>query len=165
MRALRGVIVLVLALALSTPVFAAHLRAALEAYGRGDYATAIKELRPLAEQGDALAQVTLGGMYQLGEGVRQDYVEATKWYRLAAEQGDGNGQVNLSNMLGSGLTPDYVEAHMWASLAAEDSALEGIAVQDFIRDWALSNREAFEGKMTPEQIAEAQRLAREWKPK
>jgi hypothetical protein len=49
---------------------------------------------------------------------------------------------------------------MWATLAAEDSALE-----DFVRDWALWFRDTFEEKMTPEQIAEAQRLARDWKPK
>ena len=196
MRALRGVIVLVLALALPAPVLAADYEAGWEAYNRGDYATAWEEWLPLAEQGHAAAQSNLGLMYSSGHGVpqdyavaakwyrraaeqgfaraqfnlgtmyehgksvAQDYAEAAKWYRLAAEQGDGLGQFNLSNVLGNGSTPDYVEAHMWATLAAEDSAVE-----DFVRDWALRFRDTFEEKMTPEQIAEAQRLAREWKPK
>ncbi len=196
MSALRGAIVLALALALPAPVLAADFEAGSEAYIRGDYATALAELRPLAEQGHAEAQVMLGRMYSGGFGVTQDgaeamkwfqlaaeqgnaraqlhigmgylagiivsrdLVEAVKWLRLAAEQGDGLGQFNLSNVLGNGSTPDYVEAHMWATLAAEDSALE-----DFVRDWALSFRDTFEEKMTPEQIAEARRLASEWKPK
>ncbi|MCH8098520.1 MAG: sel1 repeat family protein [Proteobacteria bacterium] len=55
------------------------------AYNRGDYATALREWRPLAEQGDAEAQFNLGLMYYKGRGVPQDYAEAVKWYRLAAE--------------------------------------------------------------------------------
>ena len=53
----------------------------------GDYATALQEWRPLAEQGNADAQYNLGVMYDNGQGVPQDYAEAVKWYRLAAEQG------------------------------------------------------------------------------
>ena len=55
----------------------------LEAYERGDYATAMQEWRPLAEQGDAIAQYNFGLMYAFGQGVVQDYAEAVKWYRLA----------------------------------------------------------------------------------
>jgi TPR repeat protein len=57
------------------------------AYERGDYATALRLIRPLAEQGGAKAQYNLGQMYRDGQGVPQDYAEAVKWYRLAAEQG------------------------------------------------------------------------------
>ncbi len=57
------------------------------AYQRGDYATAILEFRPLAEQGNAIAQYNLGLMYGKGQGVPQDYAEAVQWYRKAAEQG------------------------------------------------------------------------------
>ena len=53
----------------------------------GDYATALREFRPLAEQGDADAQNGLGLMYLDGEGVPQDYKTALKWYTLAAERG------------------------------------------------------------------------------
>lgn len=58
----------------------------LAAYNRGDFATALKEFRPLAEQGEAGAQTILGAMYENGKGVPEYYVEAVKWYRLAAEQ-------------------------------------------------------------------------------
>ena len=57
------------------------------AYDRGDYATALEEWLPIAEQGHAAAQKHLGTMYEFGQGVSQDYAEAVKWYRLAAEQG------------------------------------------------------------------------------
>ncbi len=59
----------------------------IAAYDRGDYASAIREWRPLAEQGVAKAQFKLGLMYDNGRGVPQDYAEAVKWYRKAAEQG------------------------------------------------------------------------------
>ena len=78
-RALRGVFVLVLALALSAPVLAADSQAGLEAYNRGDYATALNEWRPLAEQGEAAAHLQLGNMYDDGRGVTQDYAQAVHW--------------------------------------------------------------------------------------
>ncbi len=161
MRALRTAVILVLALALSAPVLAADFQVGLEAAERGDYAKALREWRPLAEQGNADAQYNLGVMYYTGTGVTQDYAEALKWYRLAAEQGYDHAQFKLGWMYawGWGVTPDDVQAHMWLNLAAarlppgED------------RDMAASNRDIVEGKMTPDQVAEAQRLAREWKPK
>ena len=68
----------------------ADVEAGLQAYKKGDYSTALKELRPLAEHGDAQAQGVLGRMYDFGHGVPQDYKEAVKWYRLAADQGTCN---------------------------------------------------------------------------
>jgi TPR repeat protein len=85
MRALRGAIVIVLALALPARVLAADYQAGLEAFQRDDYATALKELRPLAEQGNAEAQDLLGRMYSAGFGVntvthrRNAPLEAFKW--------------------------------------------------------------------------------------
>ena len=67
----------------------------LTAYGSGDYATALREWTPLAEQGDASAQYKLGWMYDNGIGVSQDYKTAVKWYRLAAKQGDAFAQYLL----------------------------------------------------------------------
>ena len=197
MKALRGVIVLVLTLALPAPVLAADYQAGLEAYERGDYATALKEWRPLAEQGLAeaqadlaimylngegvpqdyagatkwfrlsaeqgyiKAQVYLGGMHRLGTVVPQDYAEGMKWYRLAAEQGDGAAQYSLGVMYarGEGVPQDYVQAHVWYNLAAARLP-PGQA-----RGLAASGRKTVEGQMTPPEVAEAQRLAREWKPK
>ncbi len=78
MKALRGVMVLVLALVLAACAPAGDLETGAEAYDRGDYATALKEWRPLAEQGHAKAQYNLGVMYDDGEGVAQDYAEAVK---------------------------------------------------------------------------------------
>ena len=73
-----------------------------DAYERQDYKTAYKLWLPLAEQGDADAQVLLGEMYDKGQGVPQDYKESIKWYRLSAEQGDAIAQYNLGVMYGKG---------------------------------------------------------------
>ena len=88
MRAPTAFIFVALAIAV-TPVAAVSgpLEDGLEAAESGDYATALKLLRPLAEQGHAEAQYNLGVMYRNGQGVPHDDAEAVKWYRLAAEQG------------------------------------------------------------------------------
>jgi uncharacterized protein len=99
-------------------------------------------------------------LYSLGHGVPQDYAEALPWYRKAAEQGDANAQFNLGAMYaqGHGVPRDNVEAHMWLSLAASsfrgDDGQESAAVRDYVA-----------GQMTVQQIAEAQRRAREWRPR
>jgi uncharacterized protein len=87
----------------------------------GDFVTALRLWRPLAEQGDAEAQYNLGVMYEQGQGVIQDYGEAVKWYRLAAEQGDAGSQNNLGVMYakGRGVPQNYREAVKWYRLAAE----------------------------------------------
>ena len=72
------------------------------AYNRGDYATALREWRPLAEQGDANAQYNLGLMTYHGRGVPQDDAQAVRWYRKAAEQGDARAQFNLGSMFAYG---------------------------------------------------------------
>jgi hypothetical protein len=75
-----------LALTLTT-ANAADFQKGLAAAQSGDYATALKEWEPLAEQGDASVQYNLGVMYEGGLGIPQDYANAVKWYTLAAEQG------------------------------------------------------------------------------
>ena len=87
------------------------------------------------------------------QGVPQDYTEALKWYRMAAVQEYASAQNNLSWLYanGWGLPQDYVYAHMWANLAAASGS-----------DVAAQNRDNYSQMMTREQIAEAQRLAREW---
>ena len=171
----------------------ADFQSGLEAYLRGDYATALTEFRPLAQQGNAKAQFglglmysqggrgvpqddakalrwyrraaeqghagaqfNLGFMYSKGRGVPQDYAEAVRWYRLAAEQGNAVAQNNLGGMYGQGLgvPQDYVQAHMWVNLAAAQG-----------NEQAQKTRDRLPKQMTPAQIAKAQRLAREWKPK
>jgi len=127
----------------------------------GDYAGAAKIFKVLAEQGNALAQSDLGYMYVLGWGVPQDYQEAMKWARKAAEQGLARAQINLGTMygIGQGVPQDPIQAHKWFDLAASG------AKDDKTRKLAVKNRNIAEMKMTPSQIAEARKLAREWKPK
>ena len=95
-------------------------QAGVDAYERGDYDTAFKEFQPLAEQGEMVAQWSLGVMYERGRGVPKDSVQAYRWYTLAAGQGD---------------------------------------------DLAEKFKDFLEKSMTPDQLAEAQRLAREWTAK
>ena len=92
-------------------------------------------------------------MYDNGYGVPQDYTEAIKWYRRAAEQGNDRAQYNLGLMydVGYGVPQDFIQAHMWYDIA-------GVEV-------AISYRDYVAREMTPAQIAEAQKLAREWKGK
>lgn len=189
----------VLALALFGSALAGPLEDGFSAYKRGDYGAAMQLLRPLADQGDAPAQIglgwmyrdgrgvaqdnaqalmwlrkaadrgdgyaqaqnDLGSMYYLGQGVAQDYAQAVAWYRKAAEQGSAAAQNNLGTIYyqGEGVPQDYVLAHMWFNLAASGAA----DASD--RDQSVKNRNLAAAVMTPVQIAEAQRLAREWKPK
>ena len=176
--------------ALSLPAWAQY-QAGLDAFNRGDYATAFREFKPLAEQGDVSSQFLIGAMYAEGEGVARDYGEAVSWFLKAAEQGSAQGQfglgamydrgtgvqvdiaealqwyrksvmqgyapamLNLGSMykVGSGVPQDYVLAHMWYNLAAARG-----------NEKAEKNREILENQMTPDQIAEAQRFARERRP-
>jgi uncharacterized protein len=123
------------------------------AYVRGDNALAVRLLRPLAEQGNAPAQYHLGTRYFQGAGVPQDDAEALKWFRRSADQDNADGQGALGSMYytGRGVPQDYVLAHMWFNLSAA-------------RGGSAERRDAILHRMTPEQIAEAQKLAREWKP-
>ncbi|BDV00460.1 hypothetical protein TDMWS_05450 [Thermodesulfomicrobium sp. WS] len=104
-----------------TPPALAGFDEGLAAYDRGDYATALKEWRPLAEQGHAGAQNKLGVMYAKGQGVSKDDAEALKWFRKAAEQGYAAAQGALGFMYGDGrgVPQDYAEAVKWYRKAAE----------------------------------------------
>ena len=95
-------------------------------------------------------------MYEGGLGVPEDYASAVMWFRRAADQGLKTAQWDLGLMYenGFGVQRDYVQAHMWYNL----SATQGWAV-------AADARNKLERAMTPAQIAEAQGLAREWKPR
>lgn len=74
------------AMTLAGPAAAETSKDGLDAFNRGDFAMALRVMRPLAEQGDAIAMVTLGTMYEHGFGVRQDVVEAVRWYQRAVDQ-------------------------------------------------------------------------------
>ncbi|MEW5912716.1 MAG: tetratricopeptide repeat protein [Thermodesulfobacteriota bacterium] len=149
------ILVLLLALCLAQPAWAG-MKEANAAYHRGDYATAYREFKPLAAKGDAVAQYNLGVMYYKGQGVPKDYKQAACWYRKAAEQGHTSAQYSLGAMYskGEGVPKDNVLAHMWLNLAAFRGNKN-----------AIRYRDAVAAVMTPQQKAEAKRLAREWKPK
>jgi hypothetical protein len=102
-------------------------------------------------------------MYREGQGVPQDYAEAAKWLRLAADQGLADAQyfLGFAYATGEGVPQDYVQAHMWFNLGA--SRFPSSEAER--RNKAVKNRDSVVSKMTPAQLAEAQRLAREWKPK
>ena len=161
----------------------------VDAYEKGDYATALKEWTLSAEQGDALAQYNLGVMYENGrgvpqdhkaafkwyslsaeqgyakaqfnvgimydngQGVLQDYKTAVKWYILSAEQGNAEAQYNLGVMyaLGQGVIEDKVYAHMWGNILNSNGHEDGKKIMDYLLKQGV----------TPSQIEEAERLARE----
>jgi len=105
----------------ATAAGADELSDAVVRYKAGDWADALKVLRPLAEQGNSEAQRQLGKAYQRGQGVPQDYSTAVTWYRKAAEQGNADSQVNLGVVyaLGQGVPQDYSTAVAWFRKAAE----------------------------------------------
>jgi uncharacterized protein len=169
----------------------ASLEDAFAALNRSDYATGLSLFRSLAEQGNAKAQKTLGRMYQYGEGgVAQNFAEAAKWYRLAADQGDASAQSSLGCLYDvCGDTQNYTQAVRWYRRAADqgfDSAQFSLGTmyenghgvpQDYVLAHMWFNLSSAQGnqaagrtrdnlatRMTPAQIAEAQKLAREWKP-
>ena len=127
-----------------------------------NYQDAFKWTRKAAEQGHVDAQSSLGWMYAIGKGVPQNFKEAVKWLQKAAEQGNGFGQSSLGWMYitGKGVSQDYVQAHMWLNLAVSNSG-----EIEALRESAVKGRDEAEREMSSEQIAEAQRLARKWKPK
>ncbi len=126
-----------------------------------DYAEAVKWYRSAATQGIPESQISLGQAYVSGRGVPQNYAAAAMWFRKAAEWGYVWAQFHLGGLYyrGQGVPQDYVEAYKWWNLAASRYP----AGQK--RDLFASLRDRVAKRMTPDQIAEGQRLAREWRPK
>ena len=175
-----------------SPVYADDYQDGLDAYLKQDFKTVFQKWKPLAEHGDANAQYNLGYMYAKGQGVPQDDKEAVKWYRLSAEQGDANAQYSLGVMYdnGQGVPQDYKEAVKWYRLSVEHGNTKAqqnlgnmyARGKGVLQDYALAhmwfnlcgsngdkdcvkNRDIIEKRMSPSQIEETQRMARNWKPK
>ena len=106
---------------IAAPAAADPIDDAVAARLKGDNATALRLLRPLADKGDAVAQSNLAFMYATGQGVPKDLGESAKWYRLAAEQGRAAAQFNLARMYatGQGVAKDEIEAAKWLRAAAD----------------------------------------------
>ena len=133
----------------------ADFQAGLDAFQKGDYMTAAKEWRPLAEDGDPGSQFNLGLLYLDGHGVPQSSAEAVNWFRRAAEQDYAPAQHNLGAMYGTGqgVKRDYIQAYKWLNLCAAKG-----------NSGCVTQRDLLAKKLKPAQIAEAQRLATEFQP-
>lgn len=144
-------------LALATVLGNAHagLVEGVEALGKADFKTALVQLQPLAEQGNATAQFNLGLMYFNGTGVAQDDQAAVKWFRLAAEQNDAFAQFALGNMyyMGRGVEQNFVASYALGNLAAAN--VPGSFTQP------AQMRDAAAEKLNPQQIQAGQALTRE----
>lgn len=124
------------------------------AHERGDYATELAIIRPLAEQGFAFAQFNLGVLYDQGHGVTLDDQKAIEWYRKAAEQGLPQAQINLAIMYeeGEGTAADPVQAYFWYAMADSQGDSQGPQAK---RELAA--------KMSAAQIAEAEKKIKDWR--
>lgn len=191
----QGAADLVQSLGLSHTV--ADAGAAYRAYQKGDFSTALRIARPLADDGDIRGATLVGLLNYHGRGTVRSDLDAIKWFRLAAEKGDAEAQYHLALMLGEGqsIPENDVEAATWYQRAAAQGHAqaqynlglayargEGVA-QDNMRAhmWfniaatrftgdsrsraaAVKNRDVIAGKMSRDELADAQRLAREWRP-
>jgi len=141
---------------LVVPLFApaahADFKKGLEAYQSGDYATAQAEWLPLAEAGMVEAQYNIGLMHEHGQGYDVDLAAAHPWYLKAAEGGYAKAQYRVAEMYeeGEGIRTDLIQAHFWFRQAG-DQRYEN----------AKKRRRKVADKMTPEQIAMAELLARQ----
>ncbi len=165
----------------------ADLEAGKRAYEQHDYATAFKELRPLAEQGNAEAQALLGEMYNLGRAVPLDIGQALKWYKAAADQGNAQAQCHFGSMY---LKRDTAQGLKLLQLSAEQGYADAYLIlgmaymnlkdapRDFVQAdmWlrlaaaqgdplAPGQLAKLEHQMSRNQMAKAQALAAAWKPK
>ena len=114
---------------------------------------AVKWFRKAADQGNAGGQYNLGLCYSLGVGVPRDGAEAVKWYRKAADQGNADAQFQLGIFYctGKNVPKDNIAGYMWFNLAAAQG-----------NELAKKGKELASESMTKEQIAEAQKMSREW---
>jgi len=131
---------------------------AVDIYSKGDYPQAIALFEQLAEEGNAKAQFRLGAIYYKGEVVPKDNSRAARWFEMAAEQGVADAQLSIAIMYanGYGVPLDNVYAYMWYNLAV------AFEEQNDSTSFASYLRKELAREMTPSQIAEAQKLSREW---
>ncbi len=134
----------------------ADFASGLTAYQKGDFASALKEWRPLAEKGDSRAQYNLGLMYYDGQGVPQDYAQAANWFERSAQQDYVKAQHNLGAMYGAGkgVKRDHVVAYKWLNVCAAKGDAGCVSQRDLIAK-----------KLNASKLATAQRMASDFTPK
>ncbi len=149
------------------PVYAqtleADMRTAAGAYERKDMATAVRIWKVWAAKGEPEAETLLGAMYWSGDGVRRDHKEAARLYLRAANKGYARAQNDIGFMygFGEGVPPrDDVEAYKWLTLGIARYTAKN---QDRL-DQAIKDKATLAKRMTPAQIAEAERRVKMWKP-
>jgi len=138
---------------------AQHRLGVMYVFGQGvpqNYATATRWFRKAAAQGQGESQFSLGLRYLLGQSVAQDDTEAARWFKLAADQGVGMAASMLAELYakGRGVPQDLVEAYKWLAVAGDQ--IEPSHVSVTLND--------LEDKLTPDQLAEAQRRVKEFVP-
>jgi protein-disulfide isomerase len=169
----------------------ADLHAGRQAFEKGDYATALKELRPLADKGNPQAQMLLGKMYLSGRGVPRNVNQALQWLTPAAEHGNREAQFLLgTTCLMNKPHKDTAQGLKWMRLSAEQGLSDAQLLldmaymnlpdvpHDFVQAdmWlhlaaahgdplAPSQIGKAESRMTRDQVAKARTLAEAWKPK
>jgi uncharacterized protein len=165
----------------------ADLEAGKRAYEQRDYTTALRELKLLAEQGNAKAQALLGLMYNLGRGVPLDVDQARKWFKAAADQGNAEGQCRLGSLylktdtaqglrlLTLSAEQGFADAYLMLGLAymnLKDAPLDLVQADMWLQlaaaggdPLAAKQSARAEGQMTPDQVAKARSMAAAWKPK
>ncbi len=174
-------IIMAMQMSLGSDVRAGQLLEAQNAFYRGDYDAALKLIRPLANEGDAVAQYNMGFFHFQGIALPQDDAAAAKWFRksavqgytkaqyalavaygLAARQDHAEAQYSLAVMHGNGkgVVKSYPEAFFWFHLAA---TRHGNANKQ-IRDLAAQQRDRAASKITPLERVKALQRAAEWKP-
>jgi TPR repeat protein len=126
-----------------------------------DSSDALNWYKKAADHGSAAGQRAVGDFYHKGRGVKADAAEAARWYRRAADGDDIRAQYQLGQMYfdGTGIPRDYVSAYMWFTLAAGQAPL----IDN--RKGLLELRNIAAARMTQEQLAEAQRRVKAWKPR
>ena len=132
------------------------LATAAKAYDAHDYATAFTIWEPMAEGGSAPAQFNLALLFYDGRGVPQDFERAARWFEKAADRGYTAAQRNLGELyfIGKGVKRDFVHSYKWFNLCAASG-----------NETCVDHRDQVAKKLSASKLAEAQRLAREWKPK
>jgi TPR repeat protein len=128
------VLIAMIALLGAWPARAQNFQAGLDAYNAGNYSAAFASWWPLAEQGDAKAQASIGFLYYSGKGVRRDDQQSLFWFNRAAEAGQPTAQffLGLHYYYGRGVRRDLARAHSWCDIALSNGYSESLFCRDMV---------------------------------